>query len=198
MNAISTKNGVYVDSLKLLQQRVSVSKLQIPAPTRAELKEVFKAAVRAADHGKLQPWRFLVIEGQGLEALSEVFVNAALKGDPNASPGFIDKCRNMTKRAPMIIVGIAKCQDESKVPRQEQIISCGAAVQNMLNAFFALGYGAIWRTGDLARDAYVLQKLGLNANEEIVGFVYVGTPVNEFAKPPEVVIEDFFQVWPAE
>jgi nitroreductase len=187
-----------VDSLKLLQQRVSVSKLQSPAPTRAELKEVFKAAVRAADHGKLQPWRFLVIEGAGLDTLSEVFVAAALKVDPQASPGFIDKCRSMPKRAPMIIVGVANCHDDSKVPKQEQIIACGAAVQNMLNAFFALGYGAIWRTGDMARDCYVLEKLGLNPNEEIVGFVYVGSPVNEFSKPPEVVIDDFFQVWPAE
>ena len=187
-----------MDSLKQLQQRVSVSKLQLPAPTRDELKEVFKAAVRAADHGKLQPWRFLVIEGQGLDAFSEVLVTAALKVNPEASPAFVDKCRNMPKRAPMIIVGVAKCQEDSKVPKQEQIIACGAAVQNMLNAFFALGYGAIWRTGDMARDEYVLQELGLTTNEEIVGFVYVGTPVNEFAKPPEVIIDDFFQVWPAE
>lgn len=182
----------------LLQQRVSVSKLQLPAPSVDQLKEVFKAAVRAADHGKLQPWRFLVIQTQGLEALSEVFVTAALKVDANASPAFIDKCRNMPKRAPMIIVAIANCQDNVKVPRQEQIIACGAAVQNMLNAFFYLGYGAIWRTGDMARDPYVLQQLGLRHNEEIVGFVYVGTPANEFPKAPEVVIDDFFQEWPAE
>jgi len=185
-----------VNPLHILQQRVSVSKLQLPAPGPDILHEVFKAAVRAADHGMLQPWRFLIIEGDGLAALSQVFASAVLKSNPDISSSVVEKCRNMPTRAPMIIVAIAKCQLQSKVPRQEQVIACGAAVQNMLNAFFALGFGAIWRSGDMARDSYVNQELGVVEGEEIIGFIYVGTPVQPFKNPPDIDVNAFFSAWP--
>ncbi|HWV15732.1 MAG TPA: nitroreductase [Cellvibrio sp.] len=185
-----------MNPLSILQARVSVSKLQSPAPTFTVLQEVFKAASRAADHGLLRPWRFLVIEGEGLAALSQVFAAAAVKSNPEVSPSVVEKCRNMPNRAPMIIVAIASCQPHPKVPRQEQVIACGAAVQNMLNAFFAMGFGAIWRSGDMARDEYVNEALGLLADEEIIGFIYVGTPVQPFASPPDTDINGIFQAWP--
>ncbi|RYZ80091.1 MAG: hypothetical protein EOO68_37895 [Moraxellaceae bacterium] len=103
----------------------------------------------------------------------------------------------MPFRAPMIIVAIAKCQDHPKVPRHEQVLACGAATQNMLNALFALGYGAIWRTGDLAYDEHVKQSLGLEALEEVIGFIYVGTPAKDIPPPPDVDAESIFAVWPA-
>ena len=187
-----------MNKLHILQERVSVSKLRLPAPDRSVLQQVFKAAVRAADHGMLRPWRFLTIEGDGLSALSQVFVAAATKTNPDISPSVVEKSRNMPNRAPMIIVAIAKCQPQSKVPVQEQVIACGAAVQNMLNAFFALGFGAIWRTGDMARNQHVNNELGLVEGEEIVGFVYVGTPVEPFAAPPEIDVDTFFKPWPSE
>lgn len=187
-----------MNQLHILQQRVSVSKLQSPAPDKQVLHEVFKAAIRAADHGMLRPWRFLVIEGDGLHALSQVFVSAAIKGNPGISPSVVEKCKNMPSRAPMIIVAIAKCQSHPKIPREEQVIACGAAVQNMLNAFFALDFGAIWRTGEMARDLYVNQALGLIDGEEIIGFIYVGTPTQPFASPPAVDATTFFKAWPHE
>lgn len=186
-----------MNKLHILQERVSVSKLQSPAPDEHTLQEVFKAAIRAADHGMLRPWRFLVIEGSGLQELSQVFVSAAIKSNPDISPSVVEKCRNMPSRAPMIIVAVAKCQIHPKVPQQEQVIACGAAVQNMLNAFFALGFGAIWRTGEMARDPYVNHALGLVEGEEIIGFIYVGTPTQSFASPPESDVNSFFKVWPS-
>ncbi len=186
-----------MDKLNILQERVSVSKLQEPAPDSLILYEVFKAAARAADHGKLQPRRFLLISGEGLQHLSQVFVNAATKSNPHISPAVLEKCRNMPRRAPMIIVAIATYHSDSKVPRQEQIIACGAAVQNILNAFFALGFGAIWRTGEMAYDAYVKSELGLVDGEEIIGFVYVGTPVQDLPKPPDMDISALYKTWSA-
>jgi nitroreductase len=191
-------NEYHVNKLQFLQDRVSISKLQSPPPNAQVLREVFKAAVRAADHGLLQPWRFLVIEGEGLQALSSVFVKAITNTDPSASPAVIEKCRNMPFRAPMIIVAIARCRVHPKIPKQEQVISCGAAVQNMLNAFFILGFGAMWRSGDMTQDAYVKNQLGLVEHEEIIGFVYVGTAVQLAPPAPVVDVDAFFTPWPVE
>ena len=184
------------EALRVIQNRVSITKLIEPAPNHMDLLEAFKAAARAPDHGKLQPWQFMVIEGKGLELLSRIFLAALAKSNPDISPSVVEKTRNMPFRAPMIIVAIAKCQENSKVPKQEQIIACGAATQNLLNAFFALNYGAVWRTGDLAYDKHVAQSLGLVESEEIIGFIYVGTPALDIPAPPQVDVTSIFSAWP--
>jgi nitroreductase len=188
--------AVSQEALSILQERVSITKLIEPTPNHTELLEVFKAAARAPDHGKLQPWRFLVIEAEGLQALSQIFLTALAKSNPDISPSVIEKTKNMPFRAPMIIVAIAKCQEQSKVPKIEQIIACGAATQNLLNALFALNYGAVWRTGELAYDKHVAQSLGLVESEEIIGFIYVGTPAVEIPEPPKVDVNSIFSAWP--
>jgi nitroreductase len=186
-----------LNALRLLQNRVSITKLMAPAPSHEELLEVFNAAARAPDHGKLQPWRFLIIKGDGLAKLSAVFVDALAKSTPDVSPSVVEKTRNMPFRAPMIIAAIAKCQDHPKVPIQEQIIACGAATQNILNALFALNHGAVWRTGELAYDPHVKQALGLKELEEIIGFIYVGTPAGDIPAAPQVDATSIFDTWPA-
>jgi nitroreductase len=188
--------AVSQEALSILQKRVSITKLIEPTPNHTELLEVFKAAARAPDHGKLQPWRFLVIEAEGLQALSQIFLTALTQSNPDISPSVIEKTKNMPFRAPMIIVAIAKCQEQSKVPKMEQIIACGAATQNLLNALFALNYGAVWRTGDLAYDKHVAQSLGLVESEEIIGFIYVGTPAVEIPEPPKMDVNSIFSAWP--
>ncbi|GGY68117.1 nitroreductase [Cellvibrio zantedeschiae] len=185
-----------MDALQLLQNRVSITKLVAPAPDEGQLLEIFKAATRAPDHGKLQPWRFLVIEGDGLNDLSSVLVNALVAANPEISPSIVEKTKNMPFRAPMIIISIAKCQDHPKVPKQEQLLACGAATQNILNALFSLNFGAVWRTGDLAYDANVKQALGLEGLEEIIGFIYVGTPAADIPAAPETDVTRFFAKWP--
>jgi nitroreductase len=188
--------AVSQEALSILQKRVSITKLIEPTPNHTELLEVFKAAARAPDHGKLQPWRFLIIEAEGLQALSQIFLTALTQSNPDISPSVIEKTKNMPFRAPMIIVAIAKCQEQSKVPKMEQIIACGAATQNLLNALFALNYGAVWRTGDLAYDKHVAQSLGLVESEEIIGFIYVGTPAVEIPEPPKMDVNSIFSAWP--
>ena len=186
-----------MDGLKALQMRVSVPRLTTPTPSQQDLEEAFKAALRAADHGKLQPWRFLVIKDEGLESLSDVFVAGALAANPEVSPAVLEKCKKMPGRAPMIIVAIACLQDNPGVPHQEQIIACGAATQNLLNALFIQGFGAVWRSGDMASNPYVCNKLGIAQSEEIIGYIYVGTPSQEVPSPPEVDVNAFFKPWPA-
>ena len=185
-----------MEALEGLQKRVSVPRLLGPAPDYATLIQVFKAASRAADHGKLRPWRFLTIQDEGLNKLSDLLVAALIKSNPVVSPAVIEKTKNMPFRAPMVIVAIAKCQEHPSVPKHEQILSCAAATQNILNALFALKFGAVWRTGDLAYNEDVKHGLGLAPLEEVTGFIYVGTPAQDIPEPPPIDVSSIFNAWP--
>lgn len=191
-----------MDAITALHQRSSQSRLIAPAPDAAQLEILMRAACRAADHGNLQPWRFLIIEGDALTRLGEIFVRVAANKKPDSTQAELDRFKAMPLRAPMIIAAIAKCQPHPKVPEIEQIIAAGAAVQNILNASFALGLGAIWRTGDMAYDADVKAALGLVSNESLVehllGFIYVGTPATAMSVPRSINPHDFFTYWKAE
>jgi nitroreductase len=186
-----------MDAIAALHQRVSVAKVTEPAPDLAQREAIFRAATRAADHKHLQPWRFLVIEGQGLRTLGDLFVNAALADDPAMPDKAVESLRNKPLRAPMIVVAIASCQEHPKVPVIEQVVSTGAAVQNMLLAAYALDVGAFWRTGAMATHPKVLQGLGLKENEHIVGYLYLGTPVKSPPAPKAVDVAQFFSPWPS-
>ncbi|MFV1873769.1 MAG: nitroreductase family protein [Oleiphilus sp.] len=185
--------------LELLCQRVSSPRLTEPAPDKQALNLIYKSALRAPDHMMLRPWRYLVIEGDARNKLSDIFLRAAEAkalslGEP-LSDFKVDKLKSMTHRAPMIIVAIASLVEHPKVPEQEQLLSCGVGVGYMLLALQAQGFGGIWRTGDLAFDQHVYQDLGLAENESIVGFLYLGTPAGELKSVPELNPDDFFRVW---
>lgn len=185
-----------LSAIDVLTQRVSCNMLSEPAPSPKQLDIIQRAALRAADHKLLRPWRFLVIEGDGLESLGKLFLRAKRRTDPGLSEDAAMKTLAMPRRAPMIIVAIASHQPNPKVPEIEQLLSTGAAVQNMLNAVFALGLGAIWRTGDLAENAEVKAGLGLSGNETIVGFLYLGTPKSGLREAPSLELGDYFKAWP--
>lgn len=185
-----------MDALQALHCRVSTNRLTAPAPSKAVLKNIQKAALRAADHGRLKPWRFLIVETDGLDSLGELFVAAS---GPDLSESEKLKIIKKSHRAPMVIVAIAKPVDLPKIPEIEQIISTGAAVQNMLNAAYAQNIGAMWRTGGLAYNPEVKRGLGLAECESIVGFLYLGTPqAGKSRCAPEVDVEDYFLSWPQE
>lgn len=191
-----------MDAITLLHQRVSQSKLQAPAPNPEQLEMLIRAATRAADHGNLQPWRFLIIKDDGLKKLGQLLASVAAAKKADISQVELDRFHSMPLRAPMIIVVIAKCQVHPKVPQIEQLIAAGAAAQNIINASFALGLGAIWRTGDMAYDGTIKQALGLmtneTLNEQIIGFIYIGSPANSASQPREINPADFFSAWPQE
>ncbi|PPC75528.1 nitroreductase [Pokkaliibacter plantistimulans] len=184
-----------MDALSLLQHRVSVAQLTGPAPTSDQLELLWQAALRAPDHGALRPWRFLVVQGEALARLGELFAQVAMDNDPDADPAFLEKCLNMPLRAPMLIVVIACCQQHPKVPEQEQILSAGAAAQNILLAAHAQGLGAIWRTGWVADDEVINQQLGLVRGEVNIGYIYIGTPKGHLPVSPVLNSLDFVTSW---
>lgn len=192
----------FMDAITALHQRVSQSRLSAPAPDKTQVEILIRAAARAADHGNLQPWRFLIIEGEARAKLGQLFAQVAMAQKPDISQAELDKIKTKPLRAPMIIVVIAKCQPHPKVPEIEQTIAAGAAAQNILNASFALGLGAIWRSGEMAYDETVKQALGLISNEslreQILGFIYLGTPAADMRPAREIKPQDFFTHWSGE
>ncbi len=185
-----------MDALTALQQRVSCAKLTEPSPSTEQLQAIYRTALRAAYHGNLKPWRFLTVSGTDREALGDVYLQAARQDNPALSDAQCQRYRQMPLRAPVIVVAIARCCQHPKVPESEQLIAAGAAVQNMLNAAFAQGVGAYWRTGELAYHDSVRSALGLEQNEHIIGYLYLGTPAGRQKTAPEPVLEDFFSPWP--
>ncbi|MFA5678454.1 MAG: nitroreductase [Pseudomonas sp.] len=187
-----------MDALNALHNRVSMPRLVGPAPTAEQQEAIFQAALRTPDHARLRPWRFLVLEGAALERLGDLFHAAALAnaGDPDAEQ--VQRARTLPLRAPMIIVAIGSPKTHPKVPEQEQDMSCAVAVGNMLLAAHALGLGAVWRTGEPARDRIICEGLGLARQEKIVAFLYLGHSVGAVKPVPELDSRSFFRRWPEE
>ncbi len=180
--------------IEFLHNRASQPKLQAPAPDRAQVEQMLKAALRAPDHAGLKPWRYLVFEGEAaLAALGEKFAAASLADNPDFSPEKLDKLRAKPMRAPMVIVAVAVYTEHRKVPHIEQILSAGAGVENLMLAANALGFGTYWRTGGLAYNSHLLDELGLDQRDTIVGFIYLGTPEGKPRAREEASIGDYVE-----
>jgi nitroreductase len=160
--------------METLLSRASASSFDAAGPTSDELHLILQAAVRAPDHGKLRPWRFLVVSGDGRAKLSELFAEAARRRDPGANEAAIEKEKSKPLRSALTIVVAAKITRGHKIPEIEQTLSAGAAAMNILNAAHALGYGAKWVTGANCYDAWFKEALGLDPADPIVGFVHIG------------------------
>lgn len=161
--------------IETLLQRNSHARLIEPGPNDEELQTLLSAGLRAPDHGRLRPWRFLVIAGDRRNALGEVFEQSLRLSKPEATQAELDKARNAPLRAPLVIAGLVCPVDNPKVPRSEQVAAVACALYGMQLSAEAMGYGSVWRTGAYARDPHVLSALGGSAEQEVVGFLYVGT-----------------------
>ena len=135
---------------------------------------MLQAAVRAPDHGRLRPWRFMLIEGDQRRKFGEMLAASALRRVPGLSEGDLQRERDKALRAPLIIVVACRIVPGTKVPAIEQILAAGAAAQNILLALHALGYVAAWKTGEAAYDTEVKKALGFAADDHLVGFIYTG------------------------
>lgn len=178
--------------IDFLLNRASEPRLEAPAPNTSTLDQAFACAARAPDHALLRPWRYLVIEGEGLNALGELFVAAH---SHNSDEKKLDKVRKKVLRAPMIIVGIASPKHH-KVPEVEQILSAGASMSFLGLALQDAGYGVMWRTGKMAYNPVVLEGLGLEEGESITGFLYTGTVSCNKPAVPRPELADFVTHWP--
>jgi nitroreductase len=177
----------------LLTRRSAVT-LTDPAPDAGALELIFASAVRAADHGRLRPWRFLVVRGAARARFGELLAGHLARTQPAAGAESLQRERDKALRAPMIIVVAAHVNSAVKIPPIEQTLSAGVAAGNIMLAASALGYNAMWKTGGAAYDAEVRQALGLAPTDVIVGFLYVGS---EAARPsaPRGEWRDLVREW---
>jgi len=177
--------------LALLRTRRSVPALllQEPGPSEAEIDAALEVAMRAPDHGGLRPWRFVLIRAAGREQLAQLLVRRMRERDPPSPPHKIDKAATQTRNAPLVIAVGAKLVREHKVPEIEQLLSSGAALMNLLDAFHVQGYGAILLTGPNAYDGEIAAALGFGADERLLGFVYVGSRAAQLQLPSPAPVE---------
>ena len=185
--------------LALLRTRRSVPALLLrePGPSEAEIEAALEVAMRAPDHGALRPWRFVLIRGAARERLAELFVRRMREREPPAPPHKIDKAATQTRATPLVIAVGVKLVREHKVPEIEQLLSGGAAVMNLLDAFHVQGYGAILLTGPNAYDGEIATALGFASDEQLLGFVYVGSrPAQlQLPAPPSINRGSYVREW---
>jgi nitroreductase len=181
-------------ALHLLLNRQSSGALMEPAPNGADLDLILDAGLRAPDHGRLRPWRFVVIRGDAKAKWADRVAEAIQQRDPENAPAMTDKYRAWVQRTPLIVAVGAEIKAGHKIPEIEQMLSAGAAAMNMLNAAHFLGYAGMWVTGANAYDPQVAAALGLEAPSRLVGFLALGTPRPgpTFARPS---LEDHVAEW---
>ena len=194
---MSTNTNFGDSFIKLMGQRRSFPRLEEPAPDKDLLDLIFSSSLRVPDHMHLRPWRFLVIEGNNRRHLGDLFVKDCLQKDPHAGADVREGSRKKAMRAPLIVVGIASYKAHSKVPQLEQSLATGCVLNNIGLAIYSCGFGSVWRTGAYATSSVVREGLGLTASEEILGFIYIGTPCKADRSLKPIEKDAFFQSWPA-
>ena len=194
---IELYQGNSPETLDLLLRRRSTSAktMASPGPDAGQLRQILQAAARVPDHGKLFPWRFLVIEGHGREKLGEALEEALVARNANVSESLRRFERNRFLRAPVIVTVISSLKTEKPIPEWEQRLSAGAVCQNVLVAAAAAGFGANWLTEWCAYDDIVTARLGLAEGEKIAGFIYIGTATAALEERPRPVLDDIVSRW---
>jgi nitroreductase len=164
-----------IDSL-LSRTSLAGAFLKAPAPDDAELRLILGAAQRAADHGRLRPWRFIIVRPAQYEAFYDRLAEAAtrVQGDPSRYEMNRDKYR-LTARAPLLVVAAAKIDPAHKVAPIEQTFAAAGATQLVLNAAHAMGYGAFLFSGAGVFDPAFKASLGLGTDDHLIGFICLGT-----------------------
>jgi len=163
-----------MDALEALNTRATAKTYGGTAPGKEDLATVLQAAVRAPDHGRLRPWRFMLVEGDQRRKFGELLAASARRRVPGLSEGDLQRERDKAMRAPLIIIVACRIVPGTKVPAIEQLLAAGSAAQNILLALHALGFAAAWKTGEAAYDTEVKQALGFAADDHLIGFIYTG------------------------
>jgi nitroreductase len=182
------------ETLQTLLSRRSHWPLAAPGPTKQELDLIIDVALRAPDHARLRPWRFVTVRGAARLELGDVLIEAAARAPGDSRIELTCRIRAALE-APLVIALGAAIQEDPLVPEIEQLLSVGAAAMNMLNAVHALGLGGYWITGEDCYDARVHDAFGFWPTERLVGFLYIGTPVVAQADIDRPRRQDYVREW---
>jgi len=173
-----------------------VRAMTTPGPDDEQLALILRLAVRAPDHRKLYPWRFLLFEGKARSEFGAHLAKFFTADCPDLPPDRILFERTRFERAPLVVGVVSSPKDCPRgTPKWEQELSAGAVCMNMLLAARASGFAAQWLTEWYAFDARVSEVLGLQGNERMAGFIYMGTASEEPMERPRPDIANLTQSW---
>ncbi|MHA6205546.1 nitroreductase family protein [Dyella soli] len=183
--------------LSLLLQRHSIPARQLgePAPEGATLQALLEAAIRVPDHGKLQPFRLILLQGEAKLAFGERLAALSLRLQPDMPESKREKERTRYSFAPLVVAVISRTDPASKIPVIEQRLSAGCIAYNLLLGAQSLGFGAQWLTGWAAYDREAATIIGLADNEQVIGFVHIGTPQLDVPDRDRPTLADVLSTW---
>ena len=184
-----------MQAIDALLQRRSAKALSAPAPDEAALDLILSSAAAAPDHGRLRPWRFVVIRGNALERFGDLLADYLRRTHPETDEETLQRERQKAFRAPLVVVVAAICTPGGKIPVIEQILAAGAAAQNVMLAALSLGFNSMWKTGGPAYDEQVKAALGLEEKDAIAGFMYLGTDVSKPGTAARPAVNDLVRHW---
>jgi len=165
-----------------------------PGPDDAQLEQILEIAARTPDHGKLAPWRFVIVPADKRARLAEVITTAYRAERPHAARLEIEALEQFATQAPTLVVMLSSPKVDSHIPLWEQQLSAGAAGMNLLHAAHALGFAGGWLTGwaaysDAVRDAFGAEP------ERVAGFIFLGTPVKQLEERPRPDLQKIISNW---
>ena len=168
--------------------------LVAPGPDSAQLREMLEIAIRTPDHGKIGPWRFVIVEQDRREAFAALLEDALRTEKEEVTQTDIDAARAFAFQAPSLVVLVSSPDTSRPIPVWEQELSAGAAAMNLLHAVHAMGFAGGWLTdwpafSDTVRDAFG------SAPGRIAGFVFIGTPARDLKERPRPKYEDVVSAW---
>lgn len=183
-------------ALSLLETRRSGKPrdLVAPGPSQEELDRILTIAMRTPDHGKIAPWRFVVVRPNQRQQLADLLARALPEHDPDATSAHYSKALEFAHQAPVMIALISSPIQGHKIPVWEQELSCGAVGMNLLQAAHAMGYVGGWITGWQAYSPRVLRAF-CQDGERIAGFIFLGTPGNPLEERPRPSLDDHVSDW---
>ena len=168
--------------------------LVAPGPDAEQLRQMLEIALRTPDHGKLAPWRFVIVPQDRRDALADLLEAAYRSEKPEAGRLEVEAMHQFAQQAPVLVVALSAPAVSSKIPAWEQELSAGAAIMNLLHASHAMGFAAGWLTGWPAYNEDVRAAFA-KGEERIAGFIFIGTPGKPQEERPRPNYDDIVSVW---
>lgn len=180
------------ETLALLERRRSLPlrALLAPGPVPEELDRMLAIAARVPDHGRLVPWRFIVLEGAAREVAGDRLDALYATQNPGLASEKAHMWRDYLLRAPVTVVVVSRADPAAKIPELNQVLSAGAACMNLILAAHALGYSALWLLKWPGRDPAAAALLGVGEGEKVAGFIHIGRPATQVEDRPRPKIAD--------
>jgi nitroreductase len=166
-----------------------------PGPDAAQLRDILLLAMRTPDHGKLAPWRMIIVGDDQRRALASVLKSAWIAENPGAADQNLSALDQFAHQAPALVVLVSTPVVPSKIPLWEQRLSVGAVAMNLMHAAHAHGFVANWLTGWAAYSPDVTASFGLGEHDRIAGYFFIGTPARELEERPRPDPDAVIRQW---